>query len=1168
MAQYRYSILLDRLLGDSLKYGSPSFISRATAEKFIIAVIDQINAQGNRLSGELFDCVVIFQRLNVNLNSLRNDLFTYVNNNADRDVDIMYLSDMIDSAWNKVRAQNIHELGANGLLYCILDNPSETVRSCFLRNMNSSANTGETVNTSSNGEFKKNNSSGAENVAGIINDVNVTVNDPKNKDGEENGKKKTESQSKKTKKASDGTPASFTEKAKEIEQALSSCIFGQDNAINTFASGYFRAQMLELTDKNRSRPRATYLFAGPPGVGKTFLAEKAAEILDLPFMRFDMSEYVDDESNIEFCGSDKVYKNGKPGNLTGFVEQNPKCVLLFDEIEKAHISIIHLFLQLLDAGRLRDNYTDTEVSFTDAIIIFTTNAAKQLYENSESTDLSTISRKVIIKALQTDINPTTKKPYFPAAICSRFASGNVVMFNHISAAGLRQIAKRELDRHVKNLYESTGIKVDIDEKVYTAILFAEGGSADARTVRARAEAFFDNELYELFRLTASDSVRSTIDDIKTISIDIQLPQNDAEIYSLFTTKDKPRVLVFASEDVLRKCQDGTASCTFVGASERDEAIAALKETEYDFIYLDFMYKSDAETADYLNIEDVDSQARSLFSYIREYYSHIPVYILADGRTIGREERTSFARLGVRDVVDVDEDLGEKIEMICMELHSQRSMNVLARSNKVVSFETAQFLLGEGKSAKIRLFDFKLSVAMDAEDSENILDNVSRPSVTFDDVIGADDAKQELKYFAEYLRDPKKYAGTGVRAPKGVLLYGPPGTGKTLLAKAMAGEADATFITAEGNQFLKKYVGEGSEYVHKLFNRARKYAPTILFIDEIDAIGKERKGGDYSDGAERTLTAFLAEMDGFKNDPTKPVFVLAATNYEVESGRAKSLDGALVRRFDRKVYIDLPGKDGRLRFIRMKIAKNKAFALSEEMINNLALRSTGMSLASLDSVFELALRSVIRTGQTSVTDEVIDDAFETFNSGEKKPWDASLLLRVARHESGHAFICWYNGETPSYVTVVARSGYGGYMQHGDNEGKYLSTKDEMLARICTSLGGRAAEIVYYGERDGVTTGAGGDLSNATATAQRMICKYGMDENFGLASIDVNSAYSGTLADDVRAAVNDILDCQMQRAVELIELNKDAIDAFVSALMEKNHLTSDEIDTIFGKYVKRP
>lgn len=386
----------------------------------------------------------------------------------------------------------------------------------------------------------------------------------------------------------------------------------------------------------------------------------------------------------------------------------------------------------------------------------------------------------------------------------------------------------------------------------------------------------------------------------------------------------------------------------------------------------------------------------------------------------------------------------------------------------------------------------------------------------------------------------------------------------MLAKAMACEAGVTFIAAEGNQFLKKYVGEGSEKVHELFKTARKYAPSILFIDEIDAIAKERKGGvNAGSNGEETLTAFLTEMDGFVNDPSKPVFVLAATNFDVEPGKDKSLDPALMRRFDRRVYIDLPNKDDRIRFLKMKIEKNHALDISNTQIDNIAMRATGMSLAELDSVVELALRSAIREGSTSVNDAILEEAFETFNSGEVKKWDVSQLERVARHEAGHAFLCWLSGETPSYLTIVARGNHGGYMQHAEQEGKAIYTKDELLARIRTSLGGRAAEIAYYGERDGISTGASGDLASATNVAQQIVCTYGMDDEFGLAVVNGAVAANGTMSIEVRTSINRILKKQMDEAVKLISENKDKIDSLVEELMSKNHLNGAEIELAITK-----
>lgn len=947
--------------------------------------------------------------------------------------------------------------------------------------------------------------------------------------------------------------AALTERVKSIHARLSDTLFGQDNAVSVFTSGYFQAELLALTDKKRVRPSATYLFAGPPGVGKTFLAESAAAVLGLPFQRFDMSEYCDKEASVEFCGSDKVYRNGKAGNFTSFVSKHKKCVVLFDEIEKAHISIIHQFLQILDAGRIRDNYTDEEIALKDVIMIFTTNAGRQLYAESESGDFSNVSRKVILKALQKDVDPRTGVPYFPEAICSRFASGNVVMFNHIAAHDLRRIAKREVQRHAANFEREVGVTFTIDERVPSALLFAEGGAADARTVRARAESFFDDELFELFRLMGTAG--ASIENIERVRIGVDLPKNNAEITELFENGDKKTVLLFTSKEIEERCAaDERFTC--VTADGIEDAEALLRRTEVDAVLIDPDRGLRENTAGYLNIEDVDSDARDFFRHIRTMHASLPVYMLAAERTFDAEERASFMRQGARGFMKADDGLNDELAALCNQLHQQQTMLRLARANKLVTFETAQRLSEDGKTADIRLFDFRLITAMDAEDASSVLSGVSKPNVRWDQVIGADDAKRELKYFVEYLKNPKKYLGTGVRPPKGVLLYGPPGTGKTLLAKAMAGESDVTFISAEGNQFLQQYVGKGSAKVHELFRTARKYAPSILFIDEIDAIAKERTGEHAS---EDTLTAFLTEMDGFKNDTAKPVFVLAATNFDVEPGGRKSLDPALMRRFDRRVYIDLPNRDARVRYMKMKMAKNPAFVVSEETLGNIAVRSTGMSLAELESVLELSLRSAIREGTVQVTDEVLQEAFETFNSGEKKKWDVSLLTRVARHEAGHAFLCWYGGETPSYLTVVARAGHGGYMQHGDHEGKALYTKEELLANIRTSLGGRAAELVYYGDADGVTTGAASDLQSATRMARRILCSYGMDERFGLAVVDDQTA-AGELSAEVRDAVNAILNEQLQKTVAILCENRAKVDRLVDVLIAKNHLTGDEIEAV--------
>ncbi|MBQ9747862.1 MAG: AAA family ATPase [Clostridia bacterium] len=959
----------------------------------------------------------------------------------------------------------------------------------------------------------------------------------------------------------------LTNRAKGLQATLSSAVYGQDNAVSIFVAGYFQAELLSMTDKARVRPAATFLFAGPPGVGKTFLAEQAATALGRPFMRFDMSEYASYDAPTALCGAGRMYQGSKAGLLTDFVKNNPKCVLLFDEVEKAHLNVIHLFLQMLDAGRLRDGHYDEEVFFRDAIIIFTTNAGRQLYENADDGDFSTVPRKVILRALQNDVGPMGN-PFFPAALCSRFASGNVVMFNRISAPVLRDIARKEVLRHARNSATELSVSVEIDELVYTALLFAEGGTADARTVRSRAETFFDSEIFELYRMLTSKAVKQGQDQVKKIRISVQLPEGDAALRELFEQSEPSEILVFASEQTSSRLSLVSGNYRLICAGDVDEAAAILRKRDIKMAVIDPLYGRRNEAQDYLNIEDIDSKARDFFYHLREHHKELPTYLLqTEEREIGDEERVSFLRQGVRGVLALDSaTLCAQIEDICAMIHQQASMRSLARANKLVTFETAQRLTEEPGTAEIRLFDFEMVVAVDSEDAGNILSNISKPNVRFDQVIGAADAKRELADFVDYLKNPKKYMTLGARTPRGILLYGPPGTGKTMLAKALASEADVTFITAEGNQFLKKYVGEGAEKVHELFRTARKYAPTILFIDEIDAIGRERVGGDSGRGTEETLTAFLTEMDGFSCDPKKPVFVMAATNFNVEPRTGKSLDPALVRRFDRHGYIDLPGRDDRVRYLKMKFDTNEAFDVSDEMLENLAIRSTGKSLADLESILELALRSMLRSGSRKVTDDILSEALETYCYGEKKMWSTDSLCRTARHEAGHAFLCWYSGETPSYLTVVSRGDFGGYMMHGDQEDKHILTRKDLLADIRTALGGRAAEIVYYGEEDGLSTGASADLRQATRCAKQMLTAYGMDQSFGLASF--SEELGGVISERVYEKVNEILAREMEQAIEILRSHTDAVDAIVSRLMVKNHLGSAEIDRIFREHTQNP
>ena len=953
----------------------------------------------------------------------------------------------------------------------------------------------------------------------------------------------------------------LVESAEKIRKQLSEKVFGQDPAITTFVSAYFQSELVALTQAKRNKPRAVFVFVGPPGVGKTFLAEQVAECLGLPYKRFDMSEYSDKEGPIEFCGSDKVYRDGKVGNVTSFVARNPHSVLLFDEVEKAHPNVINLYLQMLDAGRLRDNYSDEEVSFVDTIIIFTTNAGKNLYED-DSVNLVTIAKNTIVKALRTDKNPTTGNPYFPAAICSRFASGNIVMFNHMDAHNLLTISANEIDRQVKCITCGSPLKIEVDERVFYALLYSEGANADARTIKSRSVNFLHQEIYELMRLLNSNKEKYHTENLKTIKFEVQLPK-DKDILKFFTSGSKHTVLAFGSKQFTSKCKELITKSNVICTSDIDKVPEIIKCNDIECILCDLKYKI-SSTAKVLNIDDISSVGRDFFKLAVERYSQ-PIYLYCGEKgSVSEEETASLLQSGARGVIYLDNDMDDFLYAESDRLYQQACLSELAMANKVLSFRTLQTVSDNGDTATITLFGFERKISIDAGDSRGMVDSISKPNISFKDVIGATDAKDELAFFIEYLKSPEEFAKHGVKAPKGVLLYGPPGTGKTMLAKATAGESDVTFITAEGNQFLKSLVGAGSESVHQLFRTARKYAPSILFIDEIDAIGKNRQTSSNGDNVGDILTAFLTEMDGFKKDDSKPVFVLAATNYGVAKNDPRGLDPALLRRFDRKIYIDLPNKDERIEYIKLKMAKIPKHSLSSEQIENIAMRSTGASLAELESIFELALRNLIKSKTGVLTDEMLDEAFETYNGGEIKRWSQEELLRTARHEAGHALVCRYGGEKPSYLTIVSRGDHGGYMQHEVKEDKGVYTKNDLLKRVRTALAGRACEVVYYGKEEGTSTGASGDLRQATDIVESMICNYGMDEDFGLISINENvssSAYYEKIASRAKL----ILAREFEITKAIIEQNKKSIDKLVNALFEKNSLKSNEIEELLGEIV---
>ncbi|MDB1086640.1 ATP-dependent zinc metalloprotease FtsH [Streptomyces sp. ACA25] len=452
-----------------------------------------------------------------------------------------------------------------------------------------------------------------------------------------------------------------------------------------------------------------------------------------------------------------------------------------------------------------------------------------------------------------------------------------------------------------------------------------------------------------------------------------------------------------------------------------------------------------------------------------------------------------------------------------------------------------------------------------------------PKTTFDDVAGSDEAVEELHEIKEFLREPGKFQAVGAKIPKGVLLYGPPGTGKTLLARAVAGEAGVPFYSISGSDFVEMFVGVGASRVRDLFEQAKANAPAIVFVDEIDAVGRHRgagMGGGH-DEREQTLNQLLVEMDGF--DVQGGVILIAATN------RPDILDPALLRpgRFDRQIAVDRPDMQGRLEILKVH-QKGKPVAPDVDL-QAVARRTPGFTGADLNNVLNEAALLAARGDAKMIDNHFLDEAIDRVVAGPQKRTrimsDKEKMI-TAYHEGGHALVAAAspNSDPVHKVTILSRGRALGYTMVLPTEDKYSTTRNEMLDQLAYMMGGRAAEELVFHDP---TTGAGNDIEKATATARAMVTQYGMTERLGAIKFGADSSepfmgkdmghqrdYSEEVAGLVDEEVKKLIETAHNEAWEILVENRDVLDNLVLELLERETLNKDDLAEIFTPVVKRP
>lgn len=877
-------------------------------------------------------------------------------------------------------------------------------------------------------------------------------------------------------------------------------------------------------------------FVGPSAVGKTLMAERIAEALHRPFLRLDMSSFNDHEVGLcDLFGVNKSYKSAEKGDLTSFVEDNPVSVVMLDEFEKAHPNVLNRFLQVFDRGEARDLFTERNISFRNVIVIVTMNLGRQIYNRSLATyTFSNIPQATIVRALQTEINPRTQAPYLSSALVSRLAAGKIILFNKLRPEILHRITVTEIARAEAYYCDKYRLELKIDRNMLAKlIILVIGEQADVRTVIKSVKEFFASNLVRMVEMNRAEKRQ-----FSAVRCAVDPTTQSTEAKKIFHNCERARVLVCcktAHRKIFRRHNSDRVEIIF---ADGDSYAQTVKDGDISMAILDFE-------------EEGRAFARRLFDLLTER-EVIPVYVY------GINAKSDVPLLFYLDHGATDvfrgrlKALAKWVEGTLSELEFTHVAQTLYRANKVVTFDTSYSFDGP-QTALLNITHIDIALAQDACDIEKFASKRQIPNLHFDDIYGAKDAKAELLRILDVLMNPKRYLREGVRLPRGILLEGDPGTGKTMLAKAFACEAQLPFIHKNASEFRQKWQGEGARLMRELFGTARKYAPSVVFIDEIDAFAQTREGSLH-EGSTEALNALLSEMDGFSDNSAAPVFLIAATNFNSKKGETR-LDPALLRRFDRRIHIDLPDLETRKQYLFDRVAKYRN-EVSERIIGNLADRSIGWSLGELDNVIQNALREAYGKDE-KIGDELLKEVFEKYADGERKHRDEQGMRHTAIHEAGHAVVAVMLGLMPSYITIGARGGYGGYVYYG-NESATILSRGECLDRIAVMMAGRAAETVFYGEA-GFTSGVSGDLKAATELATNMICDYGMDEEFPIYIDPAQRAKTPWVA----RRVTEIIRQQSARAYSIIQADPERVKTLAEALLEKVNLDQTDLKNLLNE-----
>lgn len=987
------------------------------------------------------------------------------------------------------------------------------------------------------------------------------------------------------------TVRSLLDETEALRRSLRERIIGQDRAIDMVCDGYFSSQLRRGSEAKRGEgdqgPRMILTFLGPSGVGKTYLAEIMARHLhqgeETPaLLRLDMSAYSGHQAHEQLVGFNPTYTGSNRGLLTGFVLDHENAFILVDEIEKAHPNTQHLFLQILDSGKAYDNKEQKEVDFSKAIVIFTTNLGRELYDAPERAGILSESGRLndaVLQALRKETgHPGEDRPGLSPELLSRMAKGYVVLFSRLGGLALERIADMTL-RDVSGELE-TGVGLVVrppDPIVLTLLVLRFGAGGDARRLTTGLRNYLYTTVKDLLHdhrsllLEGKDPLLSNVKGLQiSIPASTQIP---ATIRDGLARKSKVLLL-----DDDRWDLEGGRDFAWNQVVDQEQADQILRKGDTDLILLDLHigFTKDAKEME---------RGQTLLRWLRSRYPQVPVYLFSETpekRGLSQEalERVSqeggaHGILQKRFFGNSESEATEKsgfflqLREVDAQIHRQNLVEHYQRRFMVLDFDL-HFDPAPDREGYLRLeiTGIREVTAVTAQDRE-LAGWVDLPKERFEDIAGAEQAKGRLREVVAWLSDPRPVVELGLELPKGILLTGPPGTGKTSLARAVAGESRVPFFAISGASVFKKYLGESEATIRNLFAVARRYAPSVVFIDEIDAIGGHRTDSSLDGGARvGVLNELLAQMDGFVQ-AGRPVFVMAATN------RPDMLDAALVRagRFDLQIEVPLPNAEAREGIFKVHL-RGLQVDLGVD-IAKLAARTAGLSGADIEQICKEAGFIAVREGKREITHKHLDEAVTIVRFGlssERVLLDEATKWSTSVHEAGHALTqhLLFPDEPVSQISILPRGRALGFTEHTPAKFYTDQSLKRMRGTLQVLLAGRVAEEIFLGP-EGVTAGCADDLQRASSLVIQMITAWGMDPEIGLLSLEgiqrglavsPGMPVESATHEQAIAAARKWLAAEEEGVRKLLESRKEVLERIAKSVMAKETLGGEELEQLFN------